>query len=138
MVEVDSVEHIGEFAQEYQQGLAKCEHCGRKVEFAANQFSKLCPSCGNYIKLKPMQVKKGSTKPKAPECFVCMDRGFLILNMQNGGYVYEAIARCYCSIGQNRPEKGWPLVTKLQNIPDLRFIADRNRREWQKRHPEGA
>lgn len=119
------------------ENVAKCENCGRKVEFAINQFSKLCPGCGNHIKLKPMQVKK-SNKAMRPECFLCMDRGFLVLTKQSGGHIYEAIARCHCSVGQNRREKGWPLVTRVKNIPDLRFIADRNRRNWEKLNPEGA
>lgn len=116
----------------FEPGIATCENCGRQVQFAINQSSKLCPSCGTYITIRPMQVKTGDKDPEPPKCFVCMDRGSIIFNRQSLDFVYEVIARCNCEAGVNRREKAWPLVTNVKNVPDLRFVAHRNQKAWER------
>jgi hypothetical protein len=109
-----------------QQNRLICKRCGTEVEFAPKQWRKTC-TCGMVLALpKSVQVDKD----KQPACFICKDKGLVFYQAQEGGQLYDYVARCICHAGQDRKE-AYPAVDKVDNICDLQYLAQENCKAWE-------
>ncbi len=108
-----------------------CRRCGSEVKFAARQWRRSCSRCGLVITLP--RVLRVEQQQKEPACFICVDRGLVFYQEQQGRLIYEFAARCTCQTGQQRSETGLPRVDQVDNIGSLTYLAKQNRASWEKR-----
>ncbi len=107
-----------------------CKRCGNEVEFLHKQWRKTCGRCGMVLTLpKPIIVDMQRDK-LSPACFICNDRGLVFYQAQEGGNVYDYVAKCICRAGQERKED-YPTIDKADNICDLNFLEQSKRKEWE-------
>lgn len=118
--------------EENESRVIDCANCKSEVEFAPGQWRRRCPRCGLFISLgMPVPAKK----KELPKCFVCLDRGIIIYDAQVDNVLYTYAARCNCSAGMTRPEKKFPTIDQISNGPDMKYLAYKNKKEWEQVNP---
>ena len=112
-------------AQNYDE--EKCITCGRVIRFYGSEYKKPCEYCGTWVFEKRKQSQRqDQDKIKEPNCWVCMDKGFVEYPVQKGMGVYNYVARCFCPKGMNWPST-IPLLDQCKYAPRPEFIELRNR-----------
>jgi len=108
-----------------------CKNCGNEVSFAPKQWRKPC-RCGMVITVPALLRLVRQSEEHAPTCFICHDKGLVFYKAQEGGIVYNFVAKCTCRIGEARDEN-YPKVSNVDNIANLQWLEMKNRKEWEKR-----
>lgn len=121
--------------KERKPGIETCRNCGVSVIFKENQWRQRCPSCGITITIPRHKVIRITKTVNPPACFLCHDTGMIQYLAQSNDNLYDYSARCNCRAGQERRETGIPTADQVKDtMPDLRWLAQKNRLEWEKRH----
>jgi len=129
--------HIADIVnkQSNKPGHETCKQCGLTLIFSENQWRQRCPGCGIVITLHQSRVLRKKEQVRNPACFMCHDVGLIEYWAQDSGNLNHYVARCNCRFGQERPEKSIPLAADcLGHMPDLRWLAQKNLQEWEKKH----
>ena len=108
-----------------------CKRCGNEVTFAPKQWRKACGRCGLVLTL-PKPIVSAEKEQLPPACFICGDQGLVFYQAQDGGNLYDYVAKCICQAGQDRKEN-YPAVDQVDNVCDLQYLSQENRKAWEKR-----
>ena len=112
-----------------------CKNCGKQVAFGENQWRQRCSGCGITVTI-PKGLMIASVKTIKPECFICQDAGLIHYKAQEQGQVYQFVAKCICKAGESKTE-AYPAVYEVaEHMPDINWLVQKNRDEWNKRHGE--
>jgi len=103
----------------------QCLKCGRTVYFSKGQWRKACPGCGMFI------IAQGVTRPEEKrnfDCWICLERGFVVYRLQSGNNLYVHAARCTCEHGKRYG--GMPCIDTVQSAPTISSIVMANRMKY--------
>jgi len=85
----------------------------------------------------------GDKKVKIPNCWICMDTGFVLYRKKVDDYESEYVSSCTCSAGAEyaydgaRCEKKSPYrIPSVAEVLDPEDVAVRNFREWYERYKD--
>jgi len=124
--------HISEISRQS----ITCKNCGKEVVFGENQWRVRCGSCGISVTIPKNSVIRTKQAGSRPECFICQDAGIIHYKAQEQGEVYQFVAKCICKAGESKAET-YPAVYEVaEHMPDISWLAQKNRDEWNKRHGE--
>lgn len=87
-----------------------CARCKNEVTFHDWQWSNKCDNCGNLIILTK---RSGTQQGNKYNCSYCRDTGWIVIEKQINGQVYEYGYRCVCEAGRDRPEIGIPFAVDV-------------------------
>lgn len=119
--------------------IIQCKICGADVKFGIGQFRRHCPICGSsitaVIKNEPTtdeQKKLAQQKMQNLKCWICMDKGVVLYQVQINDMPYECAASCICSAGAEY--SSLPRIDKCELAPELRAIIAKNKVQYAREH----